>query len=123
MGLGLGLIPLVVVGQTALSTMMFGDQKTISINTGSCGGTITVSWTLTMRAVHCSNLFMWVTDQSSCGDAAAATDLALPDVDTSMLALSMPYGPTPVDIAVDSLPYFANMTADGGSGCGITGVD
>lgn len=124
MGFALSLVPLMVAGQFfGTLRVTIGDQSTISVSSASCATNLTATVTTMLTGgIVCSPLRTWVT-QGECTDTPNATnDLVLMEVTRETLTVNRNQN-VPVTFAVSSMPYFRNSTADGGTGCGATGVD
>lgn len=106
----------VAQAQTTLDLDLQGEDE-LTISPADCGSPITVGWTVsTVGAVTCSDLRLWVTTESSCGDTPTGNYFELPAVAQS--SLSAGTGTVTLDTA--DLPFVG--TADGGAvACGTTG--
>ncbi len=121
----LTLLPAVAVAQVnllPLSIRLVNDStvETYTFRDDQCDATISVQWIYTSGIV-CSNLKLWATENSSCGDVAAANDLGYDEV-SNLLVQTQKSGTFSVDIS--KLPGFANAPTDGGTAvrCGDLGV-
>jgi hypothetical protein len=123
MGFALSLVPLLVAGQFGTLRLTISDATDVSINAANCGGQLAGNVQTTINAIGiCSALQLWVT-RNECGEApVSGNDYVLPEIDQQTLTVNRNQN-QPVPITVDRLPYFAQATADGGAGCGGTGVE
>src|SRR3954468_12772988 len=83
-----GLLPLMVVGQSAFGTISttVGGQQSYSIpnlaSTGApdCNSSFTGTWTATVTGTPCSTMAIWLTPSADCAATPGGGDFQLPPV-------------------------------------------
>jgi len=100
-------------------TVQFQDDDLLTVNATLCDSTINVDWTATSGgASTCTDLRLWVTDRTTCGDAPQSGDLDLGTASASDFSA----GSGRKSFLLDDLPGIEGV-ADAGSGCGAVGFE
>jgi uncharacterized protein (TIGR03382 family) len=124
----LGLVSLVVVGQTAFGTITttVGGQQTSSVpndpTTGvpDCSNLLTATWSTTLTGTPCSSFEIWVTSASECSTGPVGTDLVVGTIPQSDF-VGMPMKTGTVQFTVQQM---VGAGSDAGTfACGTKGFE
>lgn len=98
-------------GQTTLR-LLVQERSTFTVGPDDCDATVPVTWQFS-GANPCSELELWITTNTSCGNDPGSADLVLPEVPAGNVINP---GAQRITFQPRQLPVFSS--ADGGNTCG-----
>ena len=97
-------------------TLDFAGQSSRGVSPSDCGTNVAITWTGTSGGTPCSDIQIWVTSSTTCGDAPATGDKVINNTQLQMANWPTQRTGT-VQVAVADLPAFTG-TGEGATTCG-----